>query len=100
MNKKCEDCGKASRSFGLVSEGRFRWCASCGKTHGGVDLCKRCEDCGVKAAQYSMPDPQDPFPTRIAKEIPKRWCTQCAKNHDGALEKGKQYWYVPNYLRC
>jgi hypothetical protein len=36
---KCEDCRVTVPSFGLVDEGKRRWCSSCSKTHpGAVDI--------------------------------------------------------------
>ena len=34
----CEDCKKVSRNYGLVNEGRVRWCCQCAKKHKGVLL--------------------------------------------------------------
>ena len=38
LKQPCEDCKKVSRNYGLVNEGRVRWCCQCAKKHKGVLL--------------------------------------------------------------
>ena len=56
-NKKCEGCRLKVPSFGLLAEGKKRWCAGCAKAHtGAVDLKqKKCEGCGLKGASCGLP---------------------------------------------
>ena len=54
---KCEGCGEKVACFGLPSNWKKRWCASCGKGHAGaVNVAdKKCEGCGVIAASFGLP---------------------------------------------
>jgi hypothetical protein len=38
MPKLCEDCEGKHASFGTQAEGKKRWCGSCGKPHGAVNI--------------------------------------------------------------
>jgi hypothetical protein len=43
QQRTCEDCVPKAPTFGLVAEGKKRWCAGCAKRHmpGSVDVAKR-----------------------------------------------------------
>jgi hypothetical protein len=47
VTKKCEECQLKQPSFGLLAEGKTRWCSGCAKGHvGAVDVVtKKCEEC-------------------------------------------------------
>ena len=48
MPRRCEDCALKAPNFGLLAEGKKRWCAGCAKAHAGTQNIKRrrkCEDC-------------------------------------------------------
>jgi predicted Fe-S protein YdhL (DUF1289 family) len=63
-------------SFGLLAEGKRRWCSGCAKGHAGVVniASKKCESCQLKVPSFGLP-----------AEGKKRWCSGCAKAHAGAL---------------
>ena len=52
----CEGCGLKWPNHGLASEGKKRWCASCGEAKGAVSLQKQkmCEGCGLKQRNYGL----------------------------------------------
>jgi hypothetical protein len=73
LTKKCEGCQLKETTFGLLAEGKRRWCGGCAKAHAGaVSLCKRCEGCGENRARFGLP-----------VEGKRRWCSGCAKAHVG-----------------
>jgi hypothetical protein len=73
----CEDCNVKWPHFGLVTEGKRRWCARCArKSHPAAQSLqrqRRCEDCTRKCPSFGHP-----------AENKKRWCGSCAKRHPGA----------------
>jgi hypothetical protein len=79
---KCEDCNKGTPSYGLPGAGeKARWCKLCAdKSHPKAAniVSKRCEDCGVKSAGFSLQG-----------ERKRRWCGACAKSHPGTVPHGK-----------
>jgi hypothetical protein len=53
--------------FGVLAEGKKRWCSPRGKKRDGVvflGMHKMCEDCGAKRANFGVP-----------AEGKKRWCS-------------------------
>jgi hypothetical protein len=55
QQRTCEDCVPKAPTFGLVAEGKKRWCAGCANRHAGAVLLqkqraetKRCEGCGLE----------------------------------------------------
>ena len=78
QKKKCEDCQLKRPSFGLLAEGKSRWCAGCAKGHAGaVDLAnKKCEGCQLKRSSFGL----------LAEGKKRRWCAGCAKGHAGAVD--------------
>ena len=36
MPRRCEDCALKAPNFGLLAEGKKRWCAGCAKAHAGA----------------------------------------------------------------
>ena len=70
--KKWEDCQLKQPHYGLVLEGKTRWCGGCAKAHAGaVDIArKKCEDCKLIMAHFGLPS-----------DGKKRWCAGCAKGH-------------------
>jgi hypothetical protein len=65
MPKLCEDCEGKHASFGTQAEGTRRWCGSCGKARGAINLNvhEMCEDCEGKQASFGM-----------MAEGTRRWC--------------------------
>jgi hypothetical protein len=52
----CGGCGLKQPKYGLASEGKKWWCASCGKSE-GVGILKMqnlCEGCGFKCKNYML----------------------------------------------
>jgi hypothetical protein len=70
----CEECGLKQPNFGLLAEGRRRWCSGCAKPHAAaVDLTnRRCEDCQTKVATCGL---------LVDGKKDKRWCSGCVKAH-------------------
>ena len=66
-------------NFGLLAEGKRRWCGGCAKAHAGaVDVSsKKCEDCELSQPNFGLP-----------AEGTTRWCGGCAAGHDGAVRRG------------
>jgi hypothetical protein len=99
----CEGCGLERKHYGLVSEGKKRWCAGCGKAEGAVLMTqqKLCEGCGLKRPHHGL-----------ASEGKMRWCAGCGKakgavsfqknkmcegcglkqSHYGLASEGKRWW--------
>jgi hypothetical protein len=74
--KMCEGCGLKHPIYGLASEGKKRWCASCGAAEGAVPLQKQkmCEGCGLKQSNYGL-----------ASEGKRRWCAECGAAEGAVL---------------
>ena len=66
----CESCKLKRRTFGLLSEGKARWCSGCAKAHAGAEdlIHKKCESCGLKSANFGLP----------SDGAKRRWCSGCA----------------------
>jgi len=75
--KMCEGCGLKQPGFGLLLDGKKRWCGRCAQAEGAVLLQKRnvCEGCDcVKTANFGL-----------QSEGKRRWCGACGK------AKGRYY---------
>ena len=72
---------KKQPNFGMVAQGKTRWCSRCAKGHpGAVNITgKKCEDCHQKHASCGMPSDRK-----------RRWCGGCAKLHIGAIDISSQ----------
>ena len=69
--KMCEGCGLKQPGFGLLLDGKKRWCGRCAQAEGAVLLQKRnvCEGCDcVKTANFGL-----------RSEGKRRWCGACGK---------------------
>ena len=81
-NKKCDGCQLKLPRFGLLAEGKKRWCGGCAKGRkGAVDINhKKCEDCQLTKPSFGLP-----------AEGRARWCSGCVKGHTGAVNvNGRQ----------
>jgi hypothetical protein len=78
VNKKCEGCQLKQAHFGLLSDGKKRWCGGCAKGHmGAVNVdSNKCEGCRAKQPLYGLP----------SEGKKPRWCGGCAKGHTGVAD--------------
>jgi hypothetical protein len=74
-NKKCESCRTTAASYGLLTDGKRRWCAPCGRKQEGAEdvINKRCESCHTKRASYGL-----------LTDGKCRWCGPCGRKQEGA----------------